>query len=808
MASIAYLLRWWLAAELIGLCALPLAWRIFRRLPDHGHGFARALGLLLLTYTLWLGGTLGVLPFSTGSAVLALAALALLGLWLFAREREAILAWLGESKRYALFCEAVFLVVFLLVAFLRSYQPAIAGTEKPFEYANYNAVTRSAAFAPTDPWLAGKPMAYYYLGYVAVGGVAKLTATPPSYAFNVSLALVAGLTAVTIFALAANAAALLVARGDLRHGWPLVAGALAVVFLLVIGNLAGLFELTAAHGWLPASFYGHLDILGLKPTDLPQRVSPHWYPENFFGAPWRTTRLGSDWNFLEYPAFSFLLGDLHPHVLALPFKLLAAGLGLALLTAEALPRPGAWRAGLLPWAMAALGIGMLVGVHPWDYPVFLVLALVLIAARSLRSAPAEPEARVRILRDTAMSASAFVGLSLALFVPFFFGARGSVGGVLPTQVAYRNAGTVNAEGMFLPFQHLLLFWTPLMLPAGLFVARCLAERGWRGLRRYGLNALALVALLPLAWAFVIIAMHGGGGLRAELAARTWGWLTVVTLGLLLALTAAALWDEIAGEHDPEGGHGRLFLLAAIGVGVLMVYGPELFMVKDSSGTRANTTFKLWYCGWTLLSVAGATGGLYALWQWRPRVGFSLALRPAVFALSAAVLAGALAFPLYAGFTRTDGFKGGRTLDGLAFLKTANRDEYGAAAWLNANVPGVATVLEAVGESYQEPGRIASRTGLPTVLDWEFHEQQQRQHQAYFVTRREDVARIYTTTDPREAFSLLANYGVKYIVVGQPELQAYGNAGIAKFAGMGDTVYRSPGVTIYRIGTAPLYAVAP
>ena len=175
MASIAYLLRWWLAAELIGLCALPLAWRVFRRLPDRGYGFARALGLLLLTYALWLGGTLGVLPFSAGSAVLALAAVTLPGLVLFAREREAIFAWLIASKRYVLCCEAIFLGAMLLVAFLRSYQPAIAGTEKPFEYANYNAVTRSAAFAPTDPWLAGKPMAYYYLGYVAVS-----LATPPT----------------------------------------------------------------------------------------------------------------------------------------------------------------------------------------------------------------------------------------------------------------------------------------------------------------------------------------------------------------------------------------------------------------------------------------------------------------------------------------------------------------------------------------------------------------------------------------------------------------------------------------------------
>lgn len=810
MASLAYLARWWLAAEVIGLVTLPLAFRLFRRLPDRGYAFARTLGLALIIYVLWLGGTIGLLPFSAGSVVLVCGGLAVAGVWLYGRERAAITAWLRQHGSYVAWCEVVFLLAIVLVALLRSYQPAIANTEKPFEFANYNAVTRAADFAPTDPWLAGKPLAYYYGGYVGVGAVAKVTATPAGYAFNVGLALTAGLVALAVFGLAANAAALLKPGAAIVDGWPLAAGLLGVVLLLVIGNLAGIFELTAAHGWLPASFYAHLDIKGLGPSDVAALRSQHWWPDNFFGSSWRPTRLGSDWNFLEFPSFSFLLGDLHPHVLALPFKALAAAFGLALLRAEALPRRGRWRDGLSLYLIAALGIGLLIIVHPWDFPVFATLAVALLTARWFLQRESD-------WRIGALQAGGIVAVGVIAYAPYYFSASGSVQSpfVQPTEVFFRHAAEVpslNAEGMFLPFQHFLLFWTPLMLPAALFVWYCLASGHWQGLRRHGLSTLTAVAVLPLAWAIAVLLRHGGGGLRAELDIRGPGWLTVVVTGLLLAATLAALLDELFGDRDPEGAHGRIFLLAAIGVGVLLVYGPELFYIRDSSLTRANTTFKLWYCAWTLLSVSGAAGGLYVLTQWRPALPSARALLPIAAAASAVVFAGALVYPAYASLNRTGGFHTdpaqGRTLDGLAFLKQSDPDEYGAAAWLNEHVPGVKTVLEAYGDSYSAEGRIASRTGLPSVIDWEFHEQQQRNFQAYFQQRRDNVAEIYQTPDIRRAFDLLTEYGVGYVVVGTPERGEYGTQGLAKFAQMGAAVYQSPTVTIYRIVPPPLIAAVP
>src|SRR5947209_4837454 len=148
----AYLVRWWLAAVLLGLLTLPITFRLFRRLPDRGYAFARLFAILLVSYALWLGGILGVLPFSAGSAVLVVALLGAAGAVLFLRNRQEILDWLRCSGQYVAGVEIAFVAIMLLVALLRSYQPAIANTEKPFEYSNLTAVNRSEYFAQTDPW--------------------------------------------------------------------------------------------------------------------------------------------------------------------------------------------------------------------------------------------------------------------------------------------------------------------------------------------------------------------------------------------------------------------------------------------------------------------------------------------------------------------------------------------------------------------------------------------------------------------------------------------------------------------------------
>jgi len=307
-------LRWWLAAELIGLAALPYAFRFLAFLPDRGVAFAKPLGLLLVAYAVWLGAFAGVLPFTGGSVALVVAALAAGGLWLGGRDRTALIDALKQRWRYWLVAEAVFLLFFAGFTALRAWSPEIVGTEKPFESAFFQAVLRSETFGPRDPWYGGEPMSYYYFGYVLVGLVTHLAGTAPEVAFNLGLGLTGGLAAMGAFGLAYN---LLVASDRIRPRGAVLLALGAPVFLLIVSNLEGVFELLAVHGVDAGWFYRAIAIESL---DGP-RQSTAWYPTEHWWW-WRATRLGSGWNVQEFPFFSFLLGDLHAHVMVLPYTLL------------------------------------------------------------------------------------------------------------------------------------------------------------------------------------------------------------------------------------------------------------------------------------------------------------------------------------------------------------------------------------------------------------------------------------------------------------------------------------------------------
>lgn len=91
-------------------------------------------------------------------------------------------------------------------------------------------------------------------------------------------------------------------------------------------------------------------------------------------------------------------------------------------------------------------------------------------------------------------------------------------------------------------------------------------------------------------------------------------------------------------------------------------------------------------------------------------------------------------------------------------------------WLQTNVQGRPTIVEAVGGSeYQWWGRISIHAGLPTVLGWRWHQSQQRTLFDYEVNdRKREVAEFYTTESPEVIDSFLRAFDVSYVIVGSLE----------------------------------------
>jgi len=155
-------------------------------------------------------------------------------------------------------------------------------------------------------------------------------------------------------------------------------------------------------------------------------------------------------------------------------------------------------------------------------------------------------------------------------------------------------------------------------------------------------------------------------------------------------------------------------------------------------------------------------------------------------LGTALVAGALLFPLTATPAKIrDRMSSAapHTLDGLAFMPFSTYADMGRdlhletdarmIEWLQDNVEGSPVIVEAHTEQYRWGARTAIYTGLPAVLGWSWHQQQQRAIDSTPVLdRAAEVADFYTRYTVDEARSFLDRYGVRYIVVGEMERAYY------------------------------------
>ena len=110
----------------------------------------------------------------------------------------------------------------------------------------------------------------------------------------------------------------------------------------------------------------------LTPTDMVANFN-WWNPSR---AVWDTSRDPGDptkfYAITEFPFFSFWLGDMHPHVMALPFGLLALALALQTIARPAAPTFAMGRRGWAELALTGIVLGSLYTINSWDFPTYVL----------------------------------------------------------------------------------------------------------------------------------------------------------------------------------------------------------------------------------------------------------------------------------------------------------------------------------------------------------------------------------------------------------------------------------------------------
>ncbi len=852
-------IAWWLALELLGLLALPLTVVIFRRFGDRGYALSKPLGLLIVGWGAWLLSSGRVLPFGPGSIAVAAAALALLSGMLAHGHRQELREFWRTRRRLILTEEALFWGFFLLFLLIRWGNPdlwhPVMGGEKPMDFAYLNAVTKSAYFPPYDPWYAGGFINYYYFGFVLAATLIRLTGVIPATAYNLLIPTFFAMTAmggfVVVYNLIESANGRMsesATRPTLDARRITLFALLGALFVAVIGNLGearmitdGLAQLshvqfaTSIPGLLPlVKSLDGLRVLLFEHKPLPFRIE-WWY--------WNATRViphpsGEAGPITELPFFSFLYADLHAHVMALPYTLLSLALIVNVLVRgsgkDGVKGVGDGERGvetsptshvLLHLLPLALALGVLWPANTWDFPTYLLLAgVALLLAQVSQHGWFDAGAWERAIGQSLL----LLLLAYAFFYPFhanYARAYSSIrlwdGSRTPLD-AYL---TIHGFFLFCIVSGLAFdFWYGRNHNGVTRVARLVLRRWYRFER---INRLHKVLLKPgplyIAGLYALI----GGGL-AVLALALMG-KGVFALGMVLLVWTLLLFFRRRPEPLQQ------FVLAMFALGLVLTLAVELIVLKGDI-SRMNTVFKFYLQVWVLWGVASAV----AIWQIsglangrmderaNERIGNTQhairhtrhaprAFARPLFPVFVVLFAATLLYPVFATRAKiSDRFDKnvGPTLDGMAYMDYAVyhdqdqpiplRWDYEAIRWIQDNIPGSPTIVEANTPLYRWGSRVSIYTGLPDVIGWDWHQKQQRAAiKADVVDRRvRDVKAFYTTTDPTQAAQFVRRYGVKYIYMGQLEKLYYPGPGLDKFeqqrGRLWDLVYENDEVRIYRV----------
>ena len=741
------------------------------------------------------------------------------------------------------------------------------GGEKPMDFAYLNAVLRSSYMPPYDPWFGGGYINYYYWGQFLTATMIRATSIDPTVAFNLAIPMFFAMTVGGAYTIVYNLAEgtrrrlgllsgqddddggesaphpSLLPRGEglsshpqwegieegvspggigefpphpnlppegegirTRPLWgrirggasPVLAGFGGALFVAVLGNLDGAIQV------------GH----GLKRVLL--------FGESFGQFDfWRSSRMmppdPPGLEITEFPFFSFLFADLHAHMMVIPFTILALGVSLAVVLGAAhMTRPGSWGIGaMLRIAVLGVVVGALRLINTWDFPTYLIIgaAAIVLAEYFMHGG----WGFVMLVRAGVKSVF-MVAVGYVVFLPFlanyetFFS---SVESTTNTTVLWQ----------FLAISGLFIF-----IIGSFFVreTRDFLRRIWSAVfSRYTLLANAVAGDIPEGEAariqsqinvWWVLGLVGGavalGFVLTGVFSGTVGSTVPFVLALLvLVLVAGIKWLSSYRADLPY----LAFVAVMIGVALMLVLGLDFVRVEGDID-RMNSVFKFYLQVWVMLALASA----YLLWRmaygrrvslWR----LTLAKKAWVGMLAILVLSASI-YPIFGTQDRLrDRFNDtvtAVTLDGTAYIKdTKYRDhegevdletDYEGIEWLKQNVQGSPIVLEANTPTYRWGGRVSIYTGLPSVVGWQWHQEQQRwDYRSAVGNRIRDVEHLYETTDSNEALSLLQKYGVKYVYVGQLEKLYYPGPGLDKFedsmGGSFTRVFQNSDVAIYQVG---------
>jgi len=262
----------------------PIVKKIFGKLPDEGWSLARVLVTLVCALVVWELSYLGFVENNSGKIFAILGLIGLFSLWLvYTKGIKAFFVARSTAKIIAIE-EYLFLVGFGIMAIFRAHAPNLDSLEKFMDFGFLKQYLVSPTLPAMDMWQAGNITNYYSFGHFWGSILVRIWGVAPAVGYNLILAFIFG----TGMSLTFLVCVMLLGKKNSRTAT--FGGLIGALAVMVAGNSHSIWYL-------------------LKNNSL----SNYWYAE--------ATRFIHN-TIHEFPSYSFVVSDLHGHVLDLPIVLI------------------------------------------------------------------------------------------------------------------------------------------------------------------------------------------------------------------------------------------------------------------------------------------------------------------------------------------------------------------------------------------------------------------------------------------------------------------------------------------------------
>lgn len=837
------------------LAVLPLGTYLFRGFGSCGFMLTQTLGIISISLFVW---TLTHIKCYMFTRLFVFLAIAIIGSLCYVIKplrdnfiREIKKPFYIEKVTLELL---VFMTVLTILCYYRGFTPDINGQEKFMDYGFIMSMIRNPKLPASDMWLSGYSINYYYFGQFIWALVIKLTGIDPAVGYNIAMASSIAIPFAMSFCIGTELFEFMTVKTN--H----VKGIASTIFRYITGFFAG-FAVTIfgnSHSFFydPESIGNRfLNFLGDHGINV-GRTDDFFYPDStrFIGYnPDSTIRdaLGNiidegDYTIEEFPFYSFLVSDLHAHVISMMIVLLIMGIGIAFLSR--VKYPDHYEMDIVPKRISAsvkkqifrteykrmvtielVSMSILLGVAQmtnfWDFLIYFIFGTMVMFLVNTRSS--------RVFCDI----SSFICFAV------------NVAGIL---LVYLYAGNMPFLHIF--FQMVLLILSYLLV---CFEPTALTRTSFAMSFMF---TVAFIIALPFNAGFDMISNKLG-----KVTHTSSVFQLIILWGLHLLILAAFIIFTIIYKNYNLGKSSKakekqdIFDLPADGftnpiqkffgqrnladvfvcglsvVALMLIIAPEIFYVRDiytSGYLRANTMFKFTFAAFIMLGIAVSYACIRMIWITTSRNSRSVVtlISGIVFTLCMIIIPGhytLLGLEQRCGDTSIrSNYKG---LNGIAYLSRYNSENsyididgnlksyLDAINWLNNNVEGNPVTLEVYGDSYTDYNIVSAYTGLPTVVGWQTHEWLWRFHgivdedtdllisdpdydvwDIYLDPRYNDVDIVYLTDDPEAVQYVINKYNIEYIICGNLEYNHYDYDNTYTLEKVGEIVYSSENLNIFKV----------